>query len=208
MTNSHDGYFVDESGTIAFNAAFTRMLAESQKAIVSQYLLPENTLTFRHGGNWRHPGNDEAISNEMREHSATIETPFQDLIDNNLDAIPRCIESLSESMHQQFAHMLYSTVSEACDQNGNIVDAKNEASLTDAYIAMIEKIQFAANKNGEVDFPEIHANPEMASRIKKALEAAPPEFKERVEALMARKIEEALEREAERKAKFVQYGKE
>ncbi|MDD5390780.1 MAG: hypothetical protein PHD37_15680 [Gallionellaceae bacterium] len=203
---SKGGYFIEEAGAAAFNTAFTHMLAKLQKEVVSKYMSPENTHRFRHGGDWSHPGVPEAIDGGMQTHSAVVETRFQDLIDNDLDAIDRSARHLIEEMHQQFVQMLYLTVTAACDQTGNTVDAQAEGSLPEAFIAMMEKIEFVADKNGNVTLPQIHANPETATRMMVELETAPSEYKERVEAIKARKTIEAIEREAERKAKFTRYG--
>lgn len=200
------GYFIDEAGTTAFNTAFTLMLAQHQKKIVSEYMPPENTQRFRHGGAWSHPGAPDVIGSGMQTHSAVIETRFQDLIDNDLDAIGRSMRQLIESIRIQFVQMLYSTLAEACDQTGNTVDAKAEGSLENAFMAMMEKIQFVADKSGKVSLPEIHVAPETGARMMAALEAAPPEYIERLEAVKARKIADALAREVERKAKFARYG--
>lgn len=205
---SKGGYFIDDIGAAAFSTAFTLMLATLQKEIVSQYISPGNTRRFRHGGDWNHPGTPEAIGNGMQTHSAEVETTFQDLIDNDLGAIARTAQHLSETMHQQFAQMLYSTLGAACDLAGNTVDAKAEGSLEQAFMSVIEKIQFSADKNGKVTLPEVHVAPDTAARMIAALEAASPEYKERLEILKARKIEEALEREVERKAKFARYGED
>lgn len=203
---SKGGYFIDETGAAAFNTAFTHMLAKLQKEVVSQYISPGNTHRFRHGGDWTHPGSPEAIGGGMQTHSAVVETQFQDLVNNDLVAIERNARHLINAMQRQFSQMIYSTVGAACDQSGNTVDAKAEGSLEDAFMAMIEKIQFSANKDGKVNLPEIHVDPDTGARMIAALEAASPKYKERIEILKARKTKEALEREVERKAKFVRYG--
>ena len=203
---SKHAYFIDEIGTAAFNTAFTQMLAKLQKEAISQYISPGNTHRLRHGGDWEHPGAPEAIGGGMQTHSAIVETQFQDLVDNDLGAIDRSAQHLIEAMHRQFAQMLYSTVSVACDQTGNTIDAKAEGSLENAFMAMIEKIQFSVGKNGKVNLPEVRVAPDTGARMIAALEATSPEYKERLEVIMARKIEEALGREVERKAKFARYG--
>ena len=203
---SKHAYFIDEIGTAAFNTAFTQMLAKLQKEAISQYISPGNTHRLRHGGDWEHPGAPEAIGGGMQTHSAIVETQFQDLVDNDLGAIDRSAQHLIEAMHRQFAQMLYSTVSVACDQTGNTIDAKAEGSLENAFMAMIEKIQFSVGKNGKVNLPEVRVAPDTGARMIAALEATSPEYKERLEVIMARKIEEALGREVERKAKFACYG--
>lgn len=201
-------YFFNEFEASAFAEAFTLLIAKRQKDVVSQYMSPENTHRFRHGGGWSHPGLPEITGGDMQELSSVIETQTQDFVDNNLDVIEHAVRHLVADMERQFAQMFYSTISAACDQSGNTIDAKSEGSLTDAFIAMIEKIQFSADKNGNVAYPELHAGPETVNRMVAELEAAPPEYRERVDAITARKTAEALEREAKRKAKFARYGDE
>lgn len=203
---SKNGYFIDEAGAEAFNLSFLHMLADRKTKIFSQYLSPHNTHRLRHGGDWSHPGAPEVYIGGMQTHSASVETKFQNLVDNDLGAIDRTVQVLMESMHQQFAQMLYSSLSAVCDQTGNSVDAKAEGSLVGAFIAMLEKIEFVADKYGCVSLPQIHAGPDTATSLLEAMEAATPEEKEHIEAIKARKIAEALKREADRKAKFVCYG--
>lgn len=201
----NSGYFSDDKGNAAFNASFRRMLVERLKAYKARYLNAENTFRLRHGRDWLHPGIPEAITSGIQEHSAFAETPFQELIDNDLGQIERTVAKLAEAMGKNFATMMYSTMSAACEQTGNTVDAKAEISLADTFFATIEKIEFVADRHGNVNPPEIHTSPEIGKRMAAALEAVSPEFTERFEQLKARKIREALEREAARKAKFVCY---
>lgn len=200
-------YFSDQAAVQGFNLALNKYLATIQKSLVAQYLPKENTLRMHHGGAWKHPANPEASDGGMEEHSAFSETKFQDIVNHRLELIGLCVAELSEEMHRQFAQMMYSTVNEACDRSGNIVDAKG-MPLTDAFISMIEKISFSADRNGDVRFPEVHAHPDFAKKMIEAFRAAPPEYKKRLDEVTERKSKEALEREAERKAKFVQYGEE
>lgn len=178
-----------------------------QKSLVARYLSNENTLRLYHGNGWGHPANPEACAGGLKEHSYYSETRFQDIVDHKLELISQCVSELSEAMHRQFAQMMYSTISEACDQSGNVVDAKG-MPLEDAFISTIEKISFSADKNGVVCLPEIHAHPDLAGKMIDAVNAAPPEFKNRLDEITERKSLEALEREVERKAKFVKYGEE
>ncbi|MEW6164472.1 MAG: hypothetical protein AB1642_05365 [Pseudomonadota bacterium] len=202
-----NNYFSDQVAVQGFNLALNKYLASIQKKAFAQYLSHENTLRLRHGDVWKHPANPEASDGGMKEHSVYSETKFQDIVDHRLELIDLCVTQLSEEMHRQFAQMMYSTVNEACNRSGNIVEAKG-MPLTDAFISMIEKISFSADRNGEIRFPEVHAPPDLAKKMIDAVEAAPPEYKKRLEDVTERKSKEALEREAERKAKFLQYGEE
>lgn len=201
-------YFGYDCGAQAFSDSFTQAIAEIHRRTIAQYLLPENTQRFRHGGAWSDPGNARAIAGDMQTHSAYLETRFEDIVDHNLDVIASSLSRIGEALHQQFANMLYSTISGVCEATGNQVDAKAEGSLEAAFMAMLEKVEFAVDKEGNVSMPEIHVSPDTGKRMLAALENSSPEYKERIEALKARKTTEALEREAARKAKFVRYGPE
>jgi hypothetical protein len=200
------GYFTYYREALAFEGALVRKFDEIQKLIVSQYLRPETTQRFRHGGGWNNPSDPKAPAVQWHTHSVETATRFDDIVNNDLSALDRTLAAFREAMERQFAQMLYSTVSEAASQVGNVVDAKAAGSLADAFMATMEKIQFTADKDGKVSFPEVHAAPEMAARMVATLEAASQEFRDRLDGVMARKTEEALTREAERKAKFVRYG--
>jgi len=200
-------YFSDQSAVKGFNSALNKYLAMTQKGLVNQYLSKENTLRLYHGNAWGHPANPEVSNGGLHEHSVYSETKFQDIVDHKLELISLCVAQLSEEMHRQFAQMMYATVNEACEHSGNVVDAKG-ISMADAFLAMIEKISFSTNRDGEIRFPEIHAHPEVAKKMVEAFNAAPPEYKKRLDEVTERKSKEAVEREAERKAKFVKYGEE
>jgi hypothetical protein len=199
-------YFSYAQGAQAFNTAFTRAIVQIHKRAMAQYLLPENTQRFRHGGAWRDAGNPEAFVGQPQMHSAYLETRFDDIVDNNLEVIERSLRSITESLHQQFAKMIYSNISAVCEASGNTVDTKAEGSIEAAFIAMLEKIEFAVDRDGNISMPEFHVSPETGQKMLDALKNAPPGYQERVEALKARKTAEALAREAERRAKFVEYG--
>jgi hypothetical protein len=199
-------FFEFDAGVDAFNEAFTAAMRQFQKRFVSNFILPENTQRFHHGDGWRSPASAEMDRGEMKVHSAVLQTSLNDIIANDLGLLDRSFTQVSESMQQQFAGMMYSTLSEACDASGNIVDAQKEGSLPNSFMAMLEKIEFGADKYGNVHMPQIHAAPETVERMIAALKAAPPEFQERFEQLKQKKILEATEREAARKAKFARYG--
>jgi hypothetical protein len=199
-------YFAYDSDARTFHSSELRAFAELQKAIVGKYLRPEKTQHLRHGGRWSNPADSKAPEVKWQTHSTETAIRFEDVANNDLSVIDRTFESVRDAMERQFVEMLYSTVSEAAAQVGNVVDAKAEASLADAFMATMEKIEFMADKNGNVSLPELHVGPESGAKMIAALQAAPQEFQDRLEALKARKSEEALTREAERKAKFVRYG--
>jgi hypothetical protein len=133
-----------------------------------------------------------------------MKTRFQDIVANDLDVIEQTLHGVTDSLHRQFANMLYSTVSQVCEVSGNTVNVKEEGSFEAAFMAMLEKIEFSVDRDGNVSMPEIHGD---SRRMLAALENSSPEYKERVAALKERKRAEALARETDRRGKFVQYGR-
>ena len=198
-------YFADENANVAFNKAFLEHVGKLQKQTVAKYLRPENIQRFRHGGEWTHPGLPTATGGGMKEHSALVETKFEDIVNHDLGMIERVERGLLDEMERQFAQMMYATAFDACEKSGNTVDAKTKGSFAEAFLATLEKIEFAADRNENVKLPEIHVHPDMAARMVAALEAAPPELKARLEEVKARKTAEAIERERLRKSKFARY---
>jgi hypothetical protein len=199
-------FFEFEAAENAFNEAFTSELRQLQKALRGKFIPPENTYRFYHGDRWCNPANVEAAAGETKMHSEVLTIPLNEIIANDLGLLERSFAHISETLQQQFAAMTYASLSDACDMSGNVVDAQKEGSLPKSFMAMLEKIEFAADKKGNVHMPEVHAPPGIAERLMSELEAAGPEFGEKVEQLKEKKTLEAIEREVARKSKFARYG--
>jgi len=199
-------YFSDEIGEEEFHHSFVTLLAQVQKKVVSRYLNPENTHRFKHGGQWAHPAAPDVLPGDMKALSAQTEVSFDKLVNHDLTVIDKVLRQLSESMERQFTQMMYSTVSAAAESVGNTVDAKTAGSPHEAIAQMLEKVEFSSDKFGNVTPPTIHAGPETVQAMLKSAADAPPEFRQRIEANKARKTAEAVEREVQRKARFVRYG--
>jgi hypothetical protein len=119
-----------------------------------------------------------------------FQTRLDDIIANDLGLLQRSFSEIGESMKQQFADM----------------NAQQQGSLSDGFLAVLEKVEFGVDKDGNLHMPQFHAPPDVVERMVAELEARPPEFKAKIELLQQQKTQEAIEREAERKAKFVRYG--
>lgn len=201
-------YLVNEDAADAFNRSVNELMVERIKHERAKFLTPKNIHHFRHGKSWVQPSSPQIDHGEMHAHSVETATRFEDIVAHDLNLIERLVTQISNSLHSQFMAMMFQTVSDACDQSGNVVDAKAEGGIEDAFLRMIEKIQFSADPDGKVNFPQIHAGPEMAEALRRLDQDATPEFKTKLEELTKKRIEEALENEVKRKARFLQYGEE
>lgn len=201
-------YFADSSGIAAFAETFEAHLGKLLSEKTAELIPPKNSQRLRHGDDWQHPGLPNAVGSGMQQKSAEFVIKFQDLVDHDLGAIERQIGQLVSDMHRQFQTMMYQTISTACDQSGNIVDAKAAGGLLEALAEMLEKIEFSADKNGNVSGPQLHVGPETFEKLKAAEKNAPPEILQRMRDARSRNIENAIEREAKRKARFARYGED
>jgi len=206
LNGERANYLSDEMGEEEFHQSFVKLLAQMQKETVSKYLNPENTHRFKHGGQWAHPAAPDVLPGDMKAHSAETAVSFDKLVNHDLTVIDQVLRQLSENMERQFMQMMYSTVSAAAASVGNTVDAKVAGSPHEAIAQMLEKVEFSSDRLGNVTLPTIHAGPETVQAMRKSVADAPPEFHQRIEAIKARKTAEAVEREVQRKARFVRYG--
>jgi hypothetical protein len=205
-TRKRANYLSDETGEDEYHQSFVKLLTQVQKRTISKYMRPENTHRFTHGGQWAHPAAPDALVGDIKEHSSEAVIPFEKVVNHDLTVIDEVVGKFAEDMERQFAQMMYSTVSAAAEKVGNTVDARSAGSPREAFAQMLEKVQFSADKSGKVTLPEIHLAPQAAERLGKSVAEAPPEFHQRVEEIKARKTAEAVEREAQRKSRFVRYG--
>jgi hypothetical protein len=173
LSEQRRSFFEFDAGAIAFNKSFTAALREFNKRFASNYISPTNTLRLHHGHSWRNPANVEANQGEMTLHTAELKTSLADIVANDLGLLQRAFDEISQTLQRQFAGMVYSSLSQACDASGNTVDARQEGSLPSAFLAMLEKIELSADKHGKVPMPQVHAPPEVAERMVAALEASP-----------------------------------
>jgi hypothetical protein len=200
------GYFIDAAAADAFARSFAEFLGAANKEALAPFLSPSNTHHLRHGSEWTHPNTPSIGPGEMQQHSATMEARFEDLSNNNLAALHRTIQQVVAAFHEQFVKMVFSTVSDACEQVGNTVDARSFDNMEDPFLEMLRKMQFFLGPDGKLQMPDIHAGPQVVAKLRELDRNASPEFKAKLAELLAQKEQEAREREQVRRARFVRYG--
>ncbi|MDP9421378.1 MAG: hypothetical protein M3Q19_00840 [Pseudomonadota bacterium] len=175
-----------------------KMQATSRQMFVSQ----QNILRMNHGGTWVHAAREPEPDTSMHTISAEWMIPFKDIAENDLSLIARTILPINEEMEKQFALNMYGVVGAAAEKVGNVVDVKATGSFAKSMLEMFQRIELGVDRNGAISMPQIHVGPGMAERIAKELESVPPEIEAEIEQVKAEKVQQALEREASRKAKF------
>jgi len=208
MADKKLSFFADSGVGAECQIVFHQLLVSAQQKVVDKHLPPQNVQKIRHGGDWRHPGLPDALEGGLQQHSTTIEIRFEEIVSHDLGAIERVVEQFSSDVERQFLSMMYATVEAACDKTGNTIDAAATGSTSEAFAQMLEKIEFSADKEGNVKLPEFFAGQKALARLGEALGKEAPSFHQRIEEITARKIAEAQVREKERKAKFSHYGED
>lgn len=196
-------------GAQEFMSAFTQRLAEAHREAAQKFVSEENVHHLRHGAGWTTMSASEKTDEDsFKLHSTEIATSLDDIANHNVDCLIAALHRAAEDMEMQFAQSVYGMLHETCESTGNVVSAGSQVSLAETFYATIEKIEFSADRFGNVHLPSLHAGKDVASKMLQELNSATDEFKERFEELKALKIQAALRKEVERKARFVNYGGE
>jgi len=199
MATKHPFPFDSESREVmqSFSKEVSRRLREAQESFVDS----NNMQRFTHGRTWQsHQSHDPDGISELTTHKHQISVKFEDVILGRIAVVPNTLNELFQAMHESFVRNLYKTVSDACDQSGNVVNARD--GIAKAFIDMLEKVEFSVGRDGSVSLPQIHVGPGGIESIKSNAELNSPEFQALSEEIIKRKSAEALDRESKRKAKF------
>ena len=188
----------------AFMTALMQAVSDRTTAAQSQFISPENVHIFNHGRSWNMPASSDSSNTGMKTHTTEMLTKHQDIIDGELTVIDRTIEELANSMTSQMSAMLFQTISDSCDENGQTVDAQGQPFTIDFIIAILAKLEFGVGRDGEVQLPTIMGG--AVDKLKLACQQALPEKQKELDDLIERKKSEALERERIRLARFVGYN--
>ena len=138
----------------------------------------------------------------MQRISTEWTIPFKEITDNDLGLIARSILPVCEEMSRQFAQNMYGVVGAAAERVGNVVDARAAGSVAASLIEVMSKIELGVDRDGNVTMPQIHAGSEAYGKLVEAMENMEPDVAAELERLKLERSQEALDREAERRAKF------
>ena len=188
----------DEAFERSVTALIARLQERSRKTFVSEH----NVLRMNHGSNWVHSARNPEPDTSMHTLSSEWTIPFKDIAENDLGLISRIILPVSEEMDKQFAQNMYGVVGAAAQKIGNVVDAKTAGSFGASMLEMFRKLELGVDRDGNVSMPQMHVGPDLYARLPEEMSKVPPEINAEIERVMAEKIQDALNREVERKAKF------
>jgi hypothetical protein len=185
-----------------FEASMASLMARMQDRSRKIFISEHNVLRMNHGANWVHSAREPDPGNTMHTISAEWMIPFKGIAENDLGLIAQTILPINEEMERQFARNMYGVIGAGAEKVGNVVNAKQTDSFSQSMLEMFRKIEFGVDRDGNVSMPQIHVGPDMYERIVNEMQNVPAEFTAEIEQVKAEKIQLALDRETERKAKF------
>jgi len=168
---------------------------------VNEIIPEENTRRFVHGGGWELPASIEPAHNKTMLVKDSYSVQYADVVNNDLSIISKSIMGIAERMAEGQIRGVFEAVSDVCDKSGNIVDGA-QRPMPEAFLEMLEKIEFGVDSKGEISMPTVFLAPGMVDTVVNNLNSQPPEYQARAEALIEEKKAAARERERERLARF------
>ena len=194
--------FPFEERTRAFHTSFNHMLRDISEKNRNQVLDPNNTLRYYHGRSWiSHNATEPKDATTMIEVSHEMEISMRQIADGDFSILERNLNELAEKFHKSLMQNLYQCAGDAADRVGNTVSAKDRP-FSDAFLDLLNKIEFGVDRQGNVSRPEIHMHPSMVEKAFADMRSRGPEYEAEVNKIGEEKAKAALQKEAERKARF------
>jgi hypothetical protein len=196
-------YFSFPELTDQFDKAMKEFIGNLVSQERAKLISPENVMHYNHGTKWvtvSSSAPDEVGS--MKTHSTETLIQMKDIREHNLTALPSFINNIVKQMDATIQQTLFETVSESSKRSGNSLSMNDYETKADAFLAMIKKIEFGVDREGNVSKPSLHMDPRDFDAIKKEADSQGDEFDKKVDEVIQQKSEAALDREKKRIARF------
>jgi len=185
-----------------FQHALNKFIERIVRDSLAHMIAAENRLRLYHGRSWGGGESTDSSQGTLRLTSAESAVAFEKVMQNDVQAIQGFLTSIVEQISSGMKKNIYAMVSAAADSTGNAVSARADGSLAQAFLEMLQKIEFRVNAKGEITLPDMHISPEMGRKMLNDLQAQGPEFHREVERIKKEKGLAALQREQARLDKY------
>lgn len=140
--------------------------------------------------------NDEPEQTRINRYSSEVRVPSKAVLYGPIEEILEPFRLMGRDMAVEKERMLIETLNEATQRVGNVVDARGKPFTFDLFLEMIEKVWIEFDEHGKAIMPTMMAGSAVAAQMS-SLDADPAN-KVKFDALMQRKKEQWLAREADR----------
>lgn len=195
--------FISKKLSQAVAKSFMEEISELVRREQAIYLDANNTMKFQHGRRWASPANDLGEKEgEMEHHSVESSLALADVVKGDPAVTFNHTAEIARAMISSFERMLFAKVNEITAKTGNVVNAAEHHSQLEAFAASLESMEMCVDEDGELSLPTIFIHPSQTEKLREEIENAPPEVHERIESIKAKKLQEATQKEKERKNRF------
>lgn len=195
--------FIAKSLHQAVAKSFMEEISELVRREQAVYLNANNTMKFRHGRRWASPANDLGDKEgEMEHHSVESSLALADVVKGDPAITFKHTAEIARAMISSFERMLFAKMNEVTAKTGNVVNAAEHNSQLEAFAESLENIEMSIDEDGNLSLPTVFIHPSQTEKLKEEIDSAPPEMHERIESIKAKKLEEATQKEKERKDRF------
>ena len=138
---------------------------------------------------------------DFQHQAAAVQIKAEDARGMTLEQFVEAARKPGTELGTKMASDIYSTISAATEEVGNVINAGGGPFTFDLLLACIEKVQLDFLPNGQARFPELHLGPAAYADVQRQMPVwnKDPECRKRFEEVLRRKREEFLEREARRR---------
>jgi hypothetical protein len=190
--------------SVAFERRWLTEIPRRFHALQTQFIPERNMLHYLHGSKWTfaEPRGDDAPS-EFKEHREDLVVSAEARVNVEIERLSASADELARKFAAGASEMMFQKVEEATNQTGNVVTwKKQERNAPAVFLELLRKVQFGVREDGSPSLPSfVNFDPAFLAELQEH-QKAHPEFAAEVERIKVEKINEALGRDAERKAKF------
>lgn len=167
---------------------------------MSAYMSSENMFTLHHGNSFSSIADNESA---LIKHTVNLDFEYSNIRLYKIEFFYRFIEDFIEQISSQMENTMFKTIGDSCDKSGNVVDTKQKIMTNpEAFLEVLQKIEFSVNKDGEVLLPTMYLHPSKSQKFMEDLKAQGEDFQNKIEEIKKEKSEQALKKEKQRLEKF------
>ena len=185
-----------------FGASLLKVAQDSHRQQISQYVSKGNMQSFHHGRGWLTVRENETEESTLGQAGVDLVIKYSSIIDNDIKSLFDFASNFVEGFTSQVVSQLFQTISDTCDKSGNVVKQSDYSSKAEAFLGMLNIIEFSVNENGKVELPQLHVGPDEEKALLDELNEQGNEFHKEVERIMKEKSEAAIEKEKARLSKY------
>lgn len=201
--------FASEKDSNKFFREVVKLLIKEFDNRRKKYVPTSNFQVFYHGRSWDFQRQEEdgykPHSGELKKESTGCEIKLERILKNDIGVLTDFIRETAGKMEQQLFQRLSAEMIAVTKETGNEVSVAKEGSIADAFLKMVKTTQMGVTAEGKVSRPTLFLNdPSFIEKLQQEIIERGPEFLQEIELARSEQEQKALEREAERLARFDQ----